>query len=235
VRAGLTVLGQYDNNAVILFASDADLTEFRSRLEAYSQGIPTGQKSPQYASLIAAIEELGPLSPNDRIGNVLKGDGYETPENFSLNATFKLDVELWEIGTQDERLTQVELLEMGLSQHEGEITDRYVGVSFTALRVSGTGAAFRWLLNLPTVRIVDRPPVIDEHMEALLDTTISEIGEPATPSEDAPSIAVLDSGVNDLHPRHVFVFVSGWDSTNAVFICRIFSFQRRRAQGPEGP
>lgn len=46
VRAGLTVLGQDDNNAVILFASDADLTEFRSRLEAYSQGIPTGQKSP---------------------------------------------------------------------------------------------------------------------------------------------------------------------------------------------
>jgi subtilisin family serine protease len=200
IRAGLTVLGQDEKNSVILFASDADLTEFRLRLEAYSQGIPAGQKSPQYASLIAAIEELGPLSPSDRIGNVLKGDGFETPENFSLNATFKLDVELWEIGTQDERLTQVDLLEIRLSELGGEITDRYVGVSFTALRVSGTGATFRWLLNLPTVRIIDRPPVIDEHMEALLDTTISEIGEPAMPSEDAPSIAVLDSGINDAHP-----------------------------------
>ncbi len=199
-RAGLIVLGQDENDAVILFASDADLTVFRSMLDAYSEGIPVGQKNPRYASLMAAIEELGPLSPKDRIGNVLKGDGFDTPENFSLDATFKLDVELWEIASQDERLTQVDLLEIRLSEHGGEITDRYVGVSFTALRVSGTGATFRWLLNLPTVRIIDRPPVIDEHMEALLDTTISEIGEPAAPSEDAPTIAVLDSGVNDAHP-----------------------------------
>lgn len=200
IKAGLRVLGQDENNSVILFASDSELTEFRARLTAYSQGIPTGQKNPKYASLIAAIEELSPLSPADRIGNVLKDEGYESPENFSLTATFKLDVELWEIGTQDERLTKVEQLEPRLSEHEGEITDRYVGTSFTALRVSGTGATFRWLLNLPTVRIIDRPPVIDEHMETLLDTNIFEIGNPANPPDNAPSIAVLDSGVNDPHP-----------------------------------
>jgi subtilisin family serine protease len=200
VRAGLTVLGQDENNAVILFASDGELTVFRSMLDAYSCGVPVGQKNPRYASLIAAIEELGPLSPNDRIGNVLKDEGYEAPDNFPLAEQFNLDVELWEIAAQGERLTQVELLEKRMEQHEGEITDRYVGVSFTALRVSGTGATFRWLLNLPTVRIIDRPPVVDEHMETLLDTNISEIGNPANPPENAPYIAVLDSGINDAHP-----------------------------------
>jgi hypothetical protein len=135
VRAGLTVLGQDENNAVILFASDGELTVFRSMLDAYSCGVPVGQKNPRYASLIAAIEELGPLSPNDRIGNVLKDEGYEAPDNFPLAEQFNLDVELWEIAAQGERLTQVELLEKRMEQHEGEITDRYVGVSFTALRV----------------------------------------------------------------------------------------------------
>lgn len=200
ISAGLRVLGQDENNSVILFASDSELTEFRARLTAYSHGIPSNQKNPRYASLIAAIEELSPLSPADRIGTVLKDEGYESPDNFPIAETFNLDVELWEIGTQDERLTKVEQLEPRLLEHGGEITDRYVGVSFTALRVSGTGAAFRWLLNLPTVRIIDRPPVIDEHMEALLDTNLSEIGNPTNPPENAPSITVLDSGVNDPHP-----------------------------------
>src|SRR5690348_14245465 len=47
-RAGLDVLGHDANDAVVLFSSDAELTEFRRRLAAYAAGIPEGQVNPSY-------------------------------------------------------------------------------------------------------------------------------------------------------------------------------------------
>jgi len=200
VRAGLVVLGHDENDSVVLFSSDAELTEFRARLAAYEKGTPEGKKNPQYASLMAAIEDFGPLTPEDRIGSALKADGFETPEAFALDTFFRLDVELWETGTQLERATQVEQLLTEIREHGGDVTDRYIGLSFTALRVSGTGATFRWLLTLPTVRMIEAPPEIDEDVEQLLDTTVFELGAIAAPAADAPGIAILDSGINEAHP-----------------------------------
>jgi hypothetical protein len=117
MRAGLVVLGNDENNCVVLFSSDAELTEFRARLTAYSRGIPEGRKNPQFASLIAAIEEFGPLGPADRIGSVLKAEGYDGPESFSPSSVFRLDVELWEVGTQTERMAEIERLEAGIHEH----------------------------------------------------------------------------------------------------------------------
>src|SRR5208337_3484404 len=51
IRAGLTVLGHDDNDSVVLFSSDAELTAFRARLRAYGEAIPEGQKNPQYSLL----------------------------------------------------------------------------------------------------------------------------------------------------------------------------------------
>jgi hypothetical protein len=200
IRAGLVVLGHDENNSVVLFSSDAELTDFRTRLTAYANGVPIGNKNPQYASLIAAIEDFSPLSPTDRIGSALKAEGFERPEAFAPAAFFRLDVELWEIGTQTERMVQVEQMLAEIREHAGDITDRYIGTSFTALRVAGTGVTFQWLLTLPTVRMVDSPPDIDEEVEHLLETTVFEIGEVAAPAADAPAIAIIDSGINEAHP-----------------------------------
>ena len=200
MRAGLVVLGNDENNSVVLFSSDAELREFRARLTAYSRGIPEGRKNPQYASLIAAIEEFGPLSPADRIGNVLKAEGFDGPESFSPTSFFRLDVELWEVGTQTERIAQVERLEAGMHEHGGTLTDQYIGISFTALRVAGTGTTFRWLLTLPTVRVIDRPPEVDADVEQLLETDLPGIGNVAQPAPDSPTIAILDTGINEAHP-----------------------------------
>src|ERR1035437_6977616 len=40
IRAGLTVLGHDKDDSVVLFSSDTELTDFRARLRAYSEGIP---------------------------------------------------------------------------------------------------------------------------------------------------------------------------------------------------
>ncbi len=199
-RAGLIVLGNEENKSVVLFASDAELTAFRERLAAYSRGIPEGWKNPQYASLIAAIEEFGPLSPSDRIGSVLRSEGFEIPESFSATSFFRLDAELWEVGTQAERMAQVERVEAGIQEHGGTLTDQYIGTSFTALRVAGTGITFRWLLALPMVRVIDRPPAVDSEVEHLLETSLEGLGNVAEPLPNSPSIAILDTGINDAHP-----------------------------------
>lgn len=200
IRAGLTVLGHDATNAIVLFASDADLTAFRARLDAYSRGTPAGQKNPQYNALIASIEEFGPLRPEDRIGSGLRDDGFERLDGFADDRDFVLDVELWEVGTQTERNDQADRFTGEIAERGGEVTDRYIGRSFTAMRVRGNGRVVRWLLEFPLVRMVDYPPELDLDVAPLLATTVVNLGTVEAPDPDAPLVGILDSGVNDAHP-----------------------------------
>jgi hypothetical protein len=86
------------------------------------------------------------------------------------------------------------------SEHGGTLTDQYIGISFTALRIVGTGVTFRWLLTLPTVRVIDRPPEVDAEVEQLLETSLEWLGNVGEPAPNSPSIAILDSGINEAHP-----------------------------------
>ena len=199
-RAGLIVLGQDDRDSVVLFSSDGELTEFRRRLESYDAPIPAGQKNPLYSNLIGAIEEFRQITPADRIGSALREEGFDTIDSFEDDRTFLIDVELWETGTQTQRINEVELLGVELNRQGAEITDRYVGHTFTVIRVEGRGEAVRLLLELPSVRLIDLPPQVDIDVEQLLDTTIVDLGTVEPPDIDAPFIGILDSGVNNAHP-----------------------------------
>jgi len=200
IRAGLTVLGHDDNDSVVLFSNDAELTAFRARLRAYSEAIPAGQKNPQYSVLIGSIEELRPIEPRDRIGGALKNEGFESPESFADDRQFVVDAELWDVGTQLDRVTQADALNRQIVERGGEITDQYIGHSFTALRVAGPGRLIRWLLTLPLLRVLDLPPEVDADVQELLETTIANLGTIEPPDADAPLIGILDSGVNNAHP-----------------------------------
>ena len=200
VRAGLVVLGHEGDDSVILFSSDTELQEFRVRLGAYAEGVPTGKKHPQYDSLIGAIEELRPLEPRDRIGAALREEGFDNPESFNLESLFTLDVELWEVGSQPDRAAQVNRLELEIAGFGGELADRYIGTSFTALRVIGNGAVVQWLLTLPLVRSIDLPPLPDIHVARLLEATVENVGVVEPPEAGAPMIAIIDSGINSAHP-----------------------------------
>ncbi len=206
-QAGFIVLGQDGRDSVVLFSSDGDLTEFRRRLNLYGDPPPPGQKNPSYAGLIGAIEEFGFLRPADRIGPNFREEGFETPESIAVDRDFLLDVELWETGTQNERANDVNRLERDLAERGAEVTDRYIGTSFTVLRIRGRGEAARWLLELPSVRVIDLPPQVDIDVERLLDVALPEIGSVEAPDADAPLIGIIDSGINDAHPVLVDVVV----------------------------
>jgi hypothetical protein len=200
LRAGLVILGHDESNALVLFATDTDLAAFRARLDAYSSARPFGQKNPSYNSLIASIEEFGPLRPEDRIGSGLRDEGLDRIDTFAEDRNFVLDVELWDIADQPTRVTETEGLAELVAERGGEVTDQYVGVTFTALRVSAPGRVIRYLLEMPIVRMVDLPPQVDLDVAPMLETTIADLGTVEPPEIDAPMIGILDTGVNSAHP-----------------------------------
>jgi hypothetical protein len=200
MRAGLAVLGHDGDDSVILFSSDAELQEFRFRLDSYGEGVPAGQRNPQYDGLIGAIEEFRPLEPRDRIGPALRAEGFTAAESFNPQSAFVLDVELWEVGGQAVRAAQVNGLEGEIVGRGGELADRYIGISFTALRVIGNGELVQWLLTLPLVRSIDRPPQVDIDAARLVETTVANIGNIDLPDDDLPLIGIVDSGINNAHP-----------------------------------
>jgi hypothetical protein len=65
-QAGLNLLACEPNKAIVVFSSDNQLTEFKRRLENYSQ-IQEGHKY----EYLGAIDELVPLEREDRIGRLL--------------------------------------------------------------------------------------------------------------------------------------------------------------------
>ncbi len=199
-RAGLAVLGHDATDAVVLFANDAELKEFQARLTAFAAERKAGQKSPSYNLLIASIEEFGPLKPEDRIGSALREEGFDRAESFADGRHFNVDVELWDVGTQIERGGRADRMTEEIGGAGGEISDRYIGLTFSALRVRGTGAVVRRLLNDPLVRLVDLPPQPDLDVAPLLDATIEDLETVEPPDADAPLVAILDTGVNSAHP-----------------------------------
>lgn len=199
-RAGLVVLGSDEDETVILFATDGDLTEFRRRLGEYSKDAPEGQKAPSYTSLLGAIEEFSPLSPEDRIGPRLREDDITTSDNFANGTIYRLDVELWQIGDQPTRNARINVIENFLGQSGGTILDRYVGRTLTLFRVSAPGQLIRWLFDLDDVALIDSPPVPDVVMGEVVELTLADLDAATAPPADAPQVAILDTGLATSHP-----------------------------------
>ena len=82
----------------------------------------------------------------------------------------------------------------------GDVSDRYIGHSMTLLRVVASGKIIRQLLNLPDVRLVERPPMPDSAVGQLLDLNIADFPQQDPLPDGSPSITLIDSGVVAAHP-----------------------------------
>lgn len=199
-RLGLEVLSRDPDKTVVLFSSDSELTKFRARVDAYLGPVPEGQKHPVYAGIINAIDEVGPLTPGDRIGRRLRAAGFTSPANFGGAEPQLVDIEIWDIGTAPERAAKAQMIEHLIEHHGGEAFDRHIGQSLTLVRARVTAAAMPDLLDLPEIAVVDYPPQVDTEASSQLDLDLGALpvrGPP--PGADAPLIGVIDSGIND-HP-----------------------------------
>ncbi|AUT01645.1 peptidase S8 [Nostoc sp. CENA543] len=193
-QIGLNVLAREPSKAIVVFSSDNELTEFKKRLESYSQ-IKDG---PKYEYL-GAIDELVPLEPQDRIGRLLQLKPVQPDELAAL------DLELWHTGYPKEMRKYLDGFAKdieGLSSDTApmRMTDSYVGEYLCIARIKVTQEVLELLLELPIVKEIDRPPQPAFETTADYNLPISAFPEVVSPPEDNCGILVIDSGVQRGHP-----------------------------------
>jgi subtilisin family serine protease len=198
-RLSLTVLASDPDKTLILFATDDELQEFRRRVAAYQQDPPAGQKHPEYAGFVGAIEEIGEILPADRIGQILRSEGVLSPDDFVADERQVLDVELWQ-PSAEQALLFTHRVATRLKEFGGVVVNEYRGDSATLMRVEGNGAAMRAILELPEVAIIDRPPQPDWPDMPVGILTIADLPAVVAPVAGAASIGIIDSGITGAHP-----------------------------------
>jgi hypothetical protein len=198
-KVGLTVLSTDPDRTLVLFSTTDDLTQFRERLEAFSRGVPEGQKGPSFAAFIGGIETIGDVEPRDRIGPRLKEEGFNSPDDFLADDPYRLDIELWDLGRRDQRTRALEDITAYVEARGGKILDQYVGPSITMVRIEAAGALIRTLLTIEEIATIDRPPQPDLEVAELLQLTLADIPPFEPDGDDLPVIGVIDSGLN-AHP-----------------------------------
>jgi hypothetical protein len=197
-RAGLTILSTDEDKSLVLFASDAELRDFRRRVEAYQRGSARGG-NPPYGSFLANIESVGSVEPRDRIGKALREEGFTNVDDLVADQEYILDVELWDLGRLDLRRNKVEEIAAYVEAHGGEVLDRYTGATITLTRIRASGSVMRVLLTISDVAEIDLPPQPDLLAADLVDFALADIEVPEAPDDGAPAIGILDTGSVD-HP-----------------------------------
>lgn len=91
-RCGFEVIGEDPNKALILFSSDEELSEFRSRLKQYQAGPQNKSENPSYNGIFANINSVSALTPADRVGPKLRAIKIE------VETKYWVDIELWHLG-----------------------------------------------------------------------------------------------------------------------------------------
>lgn len=196
IRSGLNILakGNKSDQAIVVFPSDDDLTEFRKRLESYSD---ESESSHQYG-YIDAIEELVPLQPEDRIGRLLELEPLEPGE------LVPLDLELWHTGNREEMQQCIQDLDHFLRDFqeypEMRVTDRYIGEYLCIARIKIRQEVLEILLDYDAVKEIDRRPRPAFESSSQLSVPVSEFPEVMSPPIEAFGVLVIDSGVQRGHP-----------------------------------
>ena len=211
-QAGLTIVSIEPDQAVIAFRDDADLTEFRTAIDAYQRGPKSGINpktgkpfaSTKYDVLeIIEPEQMRLWGLDDRIDPRLAQLIGSNADDIDKTRTYVVNLELWHPGTRQEAtggLNEIRQL-IQASPLDGErFLDSYVGDAILLAKVAIKGAKLEQLLNLDIVAEVDMPPVADFHPIQAGRATARDFPTPPRPPEDSPRVCTIDSGITSNHP-----------------------------------
>ncbi len=200
-RCGIVLLSVDENNTLVLFSSDNELTEFKKRLSMYIEGPSRPkQKNPPYAQIFACIDHIGEVRSQDRIGRLFRGEGIKTPEQFENEMDYIVDIELWDLGDRETNTKKTEDVKEFIKQNGGRVTDHYIGESMVLLRARCVGKIIKDILEMKCVTAIDKPPKPSLSVSKLLGIGIEEFPEVEPPGKASSSVAVLDSGLSTGHP-----------------------------------
>lgn len=196
---GLTLLSSDEDKNIVLFSSAGDLAALMQRLDAFDGPIPDGQAGRRYEGFVSRIENVGTLSPRDRLGVRFREAGITEAADLQDGQAYTVDIELWDFGGRAARERKAAEIEAFIANRAGDVHDLYIGPSITLLRATASGQALRPLLSVPEIAYIDLPPVPDLVAQDLVGMELPA-APPIQPADaDAPVIGVLDSGLNE-HP-----------------------------------
>jgi hypothetical protein len=198
-RVGLTVLASEPDATLILFASDAELSAFRERIRAYQEQPPENQKHPRFAGFCGAIDSMGEVTPEDRIGLGFRKQGKLSLGDFVDAELYRVDVCLWPPPKDDFEIFMHRTVRVA-ELHGGKVIGTYRGSATQLARVEGTGGVIRALLESPEVATVDPTPIPDFASFDASNISVATLPRVEAPPKDGPVIGVIDSGLNSAHP-----------------------------------
>lgn len=184
---GVEVVSQEDGGYALIFADDEAMAEFEARLTQLVDGV-----TPKYATILYALEAFDHWSPEDRKGWALKREGLPGKEPFVF------DVELWPLRRGNEREAMIAAFETWLTKAEITKLDRIDVEDLVAYRLKLSRKQAEVLLRHRDVRAADLPPRLGLEL-GVMQLDIQDL-EQSKPPDNAPLLAVLDSGIAGGHP-----------------------------------
>lgn len=194
----MTVLDGSDSRLVIAFADDPQLEAFRERIAAFEAGPPDGQKTEPYAAFLDAIEDLRPLTAGDRISRGL----LPVLQQVDRTDRLRLDLVLWHPGNRDIANEWLDEIAAAVTALEGTIVDSYINDEAGVLLARSYLEAGRVMELaeadlLAAIELLPTPLMTASELYGASEATLPEVHPP---SETAPLVGLVDSGVASAHP-----------------------------------
>lgn len=197
-RSELSVLDASERHAVVAFADDPQLAAFLERVDAYRAGAPPGQSSLPYEAFLDSIRTMRPYGLEDRITERLR----ERIAAASEEELLRVDVECWHPGNAD--LAQEWLRELGeaVSAAGGRVVDDHVNdrAALVLARAYLPASRVDEIAQLDQIARIDDLPNPGITAAQAYEATIEDLPAIDQPEEDAPIVALIDSGVRSAHP-----------------------------------
>ena len=185
---GLEIVSQEANTVVLAFASEAGLAEVEVRLSTLARVGAVTRKE-----LLYAIDGFDRWSSEDRLGAALREMGRPDTE------CFVLDIELWPQDQPARREALMTSFRAWCEQLGAERLDHVASASLLMVRLRCSNEQADQLLRHRDVRTVDLPPRHGLSIGVVL-TDVNQFPPLEQPDDDAPVVAVLDSGLATGHP-----------------------------------
>jgi len=196
----LVLLSVDKNKSLVLFATDHELESFKRRLSEYKNGPPEGQKSAPHSQLFSSIDQVSEISPDDRIGPRFKQEGLFASDDIAPNQEYIVDIELWDLQSVELIDHKIKEIKTFIETNNGEVPDTYKGGDLVIIRARCLGKTLNTLLTFDSISIVDLPPKSDVLIDEYLDSSLEDYAETPPPDDNAPKIAVFDTGIASPHP-----------------------------------
>lgn len=180
---GLEVVSQEGHEVILAFATAAALNLVEQRLATLARDGQVTRKE-----LLFVIDAFEHWTPEDRTGAALAHEG------FPGNEPFTLDVELWPQDMPARRQSTLASFTAFAEEQHAEILDKVNTASLLMVRVRCTRDAAEQILRYRDARTVDLPPRWGLSVGTVT-ADLNRFPPPVQPGEDAPRVAVLDSGL----------------------------------------